>query len=192
MVSFYQKQHKFYSLYHLGKTLYEKNGFDEYPMAEYSTFVKAINLLSSKSLRIIDIGCGNGLLLKHIIQHSDKQITPYGIDFLNESISEAKFSVCPDFSSNFICINAKNYSFTGGYDLVLYDPSILKANDASMLFRRIKKSRSHYCILYSYSDVIKNRNITSVTYLLPTIDINNFMYNVESEYISLVMTDLRL
>ena len=106
MGQYYSIKHSFYSSYPQGKTEYERNGFDEYPELEYSMFIRAINNIPVTSLRVIDIGCGNGLLLKHIIQNSGKQIMPYGIDFIEESIEETKCQTLPNYKDNFICKNA--------------------------------------------------------------------------------------
>jgi SAM-dependent methyltransferase len=192
MDNYYSKQHEFYSSYYKGKTLFERNGFDEYPISEYCMFVQAINTLPYGSLRIIDIGCGNALLLQHIIENTQKKIIPFGIDFLSRSILEAKKCVLPEFAGNFLCINAAEYSFPHSFDLVLFDPSILKKDDSAVFFQRIIESKSHYCIIYCYNDVIKALKITDAMELLPPPSGNSIIRIEKSELMSLYLLDLNL
>ena len=192
MDSYYQKQHDFYTSYYKGKTIFERNGFDEYPIDEYSMFVQAINSLQDNSLKIIDIGCGNALLLKHIMQNSPKRIIPYGVDFLNESVVEAKSYILPKFANNFTCINAVSYFFPNSFDLVLFDPSILRKDDRDVFFQRIIESKSHYCIVYTYSDVIRALTLSNALALLSKTNIYSIIFSAESGQISLFLLDLSL
>lgn len=50
---------------------------------------------------ILDLGCGDGMLLHYILAHSPFHHIPYGIDFLEESIDQAKAAVLPEFADNF-------------------------------------------------------------------------------------------
>lgn len=67
VIDFYNDKYEFYLSYVCRKRCYERNGFDEYSVLEYSVFVQAINLLPimRAPVSIIDIGCGNVLLLKY-------------------------------------------------------------------------------------------------------------------------------
>lgn len=192
MDSYYQKQHDFYTSYYKGKTIFERNGFDEYPIGEYSMFVQAIDFLPDNYLKSIDIGCGNALLLKHVIEKTHKRIIPYGIDFLSKSINEAKSSVLPEFANNFLCINAANYFFPNSFDLVLFDPSILRKDDCDVFFQRIIESNSHYCIIYTYSDAIRALNLSNALALLSKTNVYSIIYSAESEQMSLFLLDLSL
>ena len=190
--NYYNKQHDFYSSYYKGKTIYERNGFDEYPIVEYSMFVNAIESLPEKTIKVIDIGCGNALLLKHIIKNTHKKVTPYGVDFLSKSIIEAKRDILPKFAGNFLCINAIDFVFLGSFDVVLFDPSILRKENRNVFFQRIMESKSHYCIVYTYSDVIIALNLSNALALLSKTNVNSIIYSAESEKMSLFVLDLSL
>lgn len=190
--NYYNKQHNFYSSYYKGKAIYERNGFDEYPIVEYSMFVNAIESLPEKTIKVIDIGCGNALLLKHIIQKTHKKVTPYGVDFLSKSIIEAERDILPKFADNFLCINAIDFVFLRSFDVVLFDPSILRKEDRNEFFQRIKESKSHYCIIYTYSDVIMALNLSNALALLSITNVNSIIYSSESEKMSLFVLDLSL
>ena len=105
MEQYYIEQYNFYLSYTVKQSEYERCGFDEYPHQEYDTIVMAIEKLNiiKNTLKITDIGCGNGLLLRHIWAHTRKRIIPFGVDFLHSSIIEAQNKILPQFSSNFSC-----------------------------------------------------------------------------------------
>ncbi|MCR5532440.1 MAG: class I SAM-dependent methyltransferase [Paludibacteraceae bacterium] len=191
MRKFYKTQYEFYSSYCLGKTIYERNGFDEYPETAYSIFISAIETLPEKSLTIIDIGCGNASLLKYIISYTKKKIIPFGVDFLSASIKEAQSYILPLFSNNFLCVNAIDYIWKRSFDIVLFDPSILAKDDINTFFQRIKLSKSHYCIVYVYSDAIRMLKIANIVEILPSfVSDKNILYVTQTEQISLVLFHL--
>ena len=189
MDSFYSNRYDFYSLYPQGETVYERNGFDEYPINEYSMFVDAVETIPYDALKIIDIGCGNALLLKHIIRNSKKRIIPFGVDFIKESIFEAKSSVLPEFADNFFCIDAGSYVFQCSFDLVLFDLSILRKDDSDAFLLHIRESGSRYCIAFIYCDVISKLNLSNAAVLLPNSFFRYILYTVEAEQMSLIMMD---
>lgn len=189
MDSYYTIKHRFYSSYPQGKTEYERNGFDEYPVLEYSMFIRAINHIQINSLRVIDIGCGSGLLLKHIILNSGKEIIPYGIDFIEKSVEEAKSRTLPNFKDNFVCINAVLYEFNISFDLVLFDISLLKKEDSDLFLERAKNKGNHYCIVYLYADVMKKMKVSNVADLIPSSQKQHIVYSATSEQISLALMD---
>lgn len=191
MDSYYSKKHKFYSSYPQGKTEYERNGFDEYPVLEYSNFIRAINYIQINPLTVVDIGCGNGLLLKHIIQNSGKQIIPYGIDFIEESIDEAKYRTLPDFKENFSCTNAVSYDFQKSFDLVLFDVSLLKKEDSDAFLERIQINGIPYCIVYLYADVMEIMQISNVADLIPSSQKKHIVYSTTTEKISLLLMNFK-
>jgi SAM-dependent methyltransferase len=54
---------------------------------------------------LLDLGCGDGMLLRHLIAHSSFQHVPYGMDFLEESIEQARACILPEFADNFLVGN---------------------------------------------------------------------------------------
>jgi SAM-dependent methyltransferase len=49
---------------------------------------------------VLDLGCGNGMLLRFLRRNCPCDLTPHGVDFLPESIREARQQVLPDFAGN--------------------------------------------------------------------------------------------
>src|SRR3972149_4052303 len=54
---------------------------------------------------ILDLGCGNGLLLKTLRAQCRYDLVPFGADFLEESIAEARDEILPAFRNNFVQSN---------------------------------------------------------------------------------------
>lgn len=65
--------------------------------------------LFDKDGDILDLGCGNGGLLDFLISNLPVRVCPYGVDFLEESIQEAKDAILPEFSANFIASNVDEF-----------------------------------------------------------------------------------
>lgn len=189
MKQFYIDQYKFYFSYTKKQNEYERCGFNKYPHQEYNTIVKAIEKINIPKdiLKIIDIGCGNGLLLRHICMYSNKKVIPYGIDFLSASIKEARQKIHPQYPFNFSCLSAMDYKLQEKFDVVLLDPCILKVEDRTEYFRRIKKAQIPYCILYTYADVLRNLNCKNVNDLLYSCCpfAHNLLFTINTQRISL-------
>ncbi len=67
---------------------------------------KAIN----QSGTILDIGCGNGFLLRCLQEWQSHELIPYGIDTNPNFIEQAKTIVFPDFENNFSVLSSENIS----------------------------------------------------------------------------------
>ena len=74
------------------------NGFAKPPILSYLSLLPLID----KSGSILDIGSGNCMLLKFIMEFSEHNIIPYGIDTNPEAIKYAVEEVLPEFSDNFL------------------------------------------------------------------------------------------
>lgn len=195
VIDFYNDKYEFYLSYVCRKRCYERNGFDEYPVLEYSVFVQAINLLPimRAPVSIIDIGCGNALLLKHLYDELLFSMIPYGVDFLYESILEAKEQVFPCFSNNFICKNIRDFILPINLDIIIFDPSLLMPLDRWLFINQMIMAHSHYCFLYTYSDVLVHENISNVLDLIsPYVKYieNGILLKNQTNHISLVVVDL--
>ena len=70
---------------------------DEAQILAYEAFLSPFD----RDGDVLDLGCGNGALLRFLLSHLSVKISPYGVDFLEESIQEAKTVILPDFSDNF-------------------------------------------------------------------------------------------
>ena len=89
-----------------------------------------------------------------------------------------------------MCVHAMDYVFSQ-YDLVLYDPSLFAEEDRDMLFQRIKKSQSSYCILYVYADVMKKFKNPHILDLVPSATLNSVQLEKSTEQMSLVLMSLK-
>lgn len=192
---FYKDRYEFYLSYVSKKHCYERNGFDEYPICEYSVFAQVINLLTitRRPVSIIDVGCGNALLLKYLYDKLLFPIIPYGVDFLYESISEAKEEVFPCFSNNFICENIRNFTLPDYLDIIIFDPSLLLPIDRQLFLNQMIMAHSHYCILYTYSDVLAHEHLSHVLELISSSEKNiekGVLFKKQTNQISLVAIDL--
>jgi SAM-dependent methyltransferase len=167
MNDFYQDRHNFYqnSYWNIQrKNILIPNGFTVYPNKEYNYFVSIIDNLNKKAkCTIIDICCGNGLLLKHLIENCHSQIIPYGIDFLDKSINQAKTVLHQNFSNNFFVSNAINFDFSEHFfDFVLIDPYHFEDKDLKRLLQILIEQTSNCIVFYTYADILMQNKFKSV------------------------------
>ncbi len=65
-----------------GSDILRPNGFDAYPDEIYDFFLGLVD----REGRVIDLGCGNGLMLRHLVTKSKYKLVPYVVDFIEASI----------------------------------------------------------------------------------------------------------
>ncbi|NVO08673.1 MAG: class I SAM-dependent methyltransferase [Bacteroidales bacterium] len=167
MENFYGNSYNFYSQsYWKNKynNLLTPNGFTYYPNAEYNYLVRIIDDLNNQyKCNIMDVCCGNGLLLKHLMEHCRSQIIPFGIDFIKPSIKQAVKVVHPNYRNNFFLSNAIEFDFsTNVFDFILLDPYHFTNQDLTRLLQTLIKQVSNSVIFYTYADVLINNNFKSV------------------------------
>jgi len=127
------------------------NGFQFYPSEIYDQFA----LLMTRAGKVLDLGCGNGLLLKHLVRKSRNRLIPYGVDFLKKSITEAKKVVLPKCQENFTLCNFLQFDFAGApFDYILLDPDDVHPFDWKIFLKRVALSLSSkgIIIFYTYAD----------------------------------------
>lgn len=71
---------------------------------------EAFSSLFDRGGDVLDLGCGNGALLRFLLSRLSVKIYPYGVDFLEESIQEAKTVVLSDFSDNFFASSIDDFN----------------------------------------------------------------------------------
>lgn len=137
-----------------GSDLLRPNGFREYPEEIYDTFLSLIN----HDGVVIDLGCGNGLLLRHLVTRSRYRLTPYGVDFLEESIRQARSIVLPEYADNFKVANIADLNLgRNTYDFIFFDPYTVYPGD----LERVVEGLIEACrpggriIFYTYRDVLR-------------------------------------
>lgn len=101
--------------------------------------------------KIIDFGCGNGMMLKFIVLHTKYKLIPYGVDFLPESIKQAKTKIFPEFKKNFECMNIHDYDFAqGAFHYILTNPAYLYEDDWNRFYKKCMRNLNYggHLILY--------------------------------------------
>ena len=78
--------------------------------------------------KILDLWCGNGLLLKLIQKKSPFPLTPYGIDFLEKSILQAK-TLFQEYRENFQVKNIAEFQSENTFNYILLAPGYVRLND---------------------------------------------------------------
>jgi len=63
----------------------EMNGYSNVPIGPY---LSTLPLIDGNG-KIIDSGCGNGMLLKFLIEFSGHSLIPFGIDLNEKAIAQA-------------------------------------------------------------------------------------------------------
>jgi SAM-dependent methyltransferase len=58
---------------------------------------------------VLDLGCGDGTLLRWLVAASQGALVPYGVDFLPESIEAARFDAEPDHRDHFVVADATEF-----------------------------------------------------------------------------------
>lgn len=158
------------------------NGFIKYPNIEYSLIFEAFKTVYQNESKIVDLGCGTGLLLNHIIDNHSNPLIPYGIDFIEQSIDIAQH-VFEEFRNNFFISNAadiESVNIDFNDSIVLLDPYHYLRSD---LYKIIRYCKSFGCsvLLYTYSDVL---------IMLEIDDIKSFVKDLEFQCIYSLKHDL--
>lgn len=117
-----------------------------------------LDIVGNEHWRVLDLGCGNGALVKSI-RHIKPKITPAGVDIDSMRISHSHL-LLPEFASNFLVGNiiTKKEIWTTGEKriLALLMPGRLLevgSSDAA----RFKEKLDQYCekiIIYAYDDLL--------------------------------------
>ncbi len=137
-----------------GTNLYLPNGFQNLPETIYRAFVSEID----KNGKVLDLGCGNGLMLKYLMVTSGYKLIPYGVDFMDLSIKQAKEILHPQYKNNFTVGNVINYSFNKGpFDFIFVPLHHIHSNDRKEYLNKIKKNcqRNGKIIFYEYADSLR-------------------------------------
>ncbi|MBO3799975.1 MAG: class I SAM-dependent methyltransferase [Candidatus Brockarchaeota archaeon] len=73
---------------------------------------------------VIDLGCGNGLMLRRLVTRSSYKLIPYGVDFIEESIKQAIEVILPMYAGNFAVTNIVVVDLgINFFDFIFFDPS---------------------------------------------------------------------
>jgi 2-polyprenyl-3-methyl-5-hydroxy-6-metoxy-1,4-benzoquinol methylase len=137
-----------------GSDIFRPNGFSEYPKEVYDVFLSLID----HDGRVIDLGCGNGLMLRHIMTRSKHKLIPYGVDFIEESIKQAKEVILPAYAENFKVVNIVDIDLgVSTFDFIFFDPYHVHSDDMSSMIDKLLKAckPGGRIVFYTYKDVLK-------------------------------------
>ena len=137
----------------------ELNGYSEPPVGPYISTLPLVN----KNGKIIDLGCGNGMLLKFLIEFSNQQLIPYGIDLNQLSLNKAK-EFFPNQKDNFKIFDVNKYNFEEGpFDIIITNPFYTKPNIRQFTEKCLQNLNPGGRIIYRiHDDVILKNNITDL------------------------------
>lgn len=134
--------------------LWEDNGFSTYQGMEESHLpvLKAINdlMIEEDAKNILDLGCGNGYLLKKT------GLLSFGIDLKEDAITHAK-ELMSDYNDNFIVGNILEYNWDRlehPFDIVVISPARLKefSNEDKETVKKQLIKHAKRVVIEAYSD----------------------------------------
>ena len=98
----------------------EMNGYSDIPIKAYFSTLPLID----RDGHVADLGCGNGMLLKFIMNFSGHLLVPYGIDVNEKAVREAKEAILPaDYADNFRVCDVMDYDFREGpFEIIISNP----------------------------------------------------------------------
>lgn len=140
-----------------GTNLYRPNGFDSLPENIYKAFAAEID----KNGKVLDLGCGNGLMLQYLMFSSGYKLIPYGVDFMESSIKQAKEILHPQYATHFVAGNVTNYSFDDKpFDFIFATIHHIHPDDRAKHLKKIREGcqKNGKVIFYEYADVLRAEN----------------------------------
>ena len=140
-----------------------ENGFSSIEsMDSYHTPIVKLSkeTISSEGGKILDLGCGNGFLLKRI-KEINSSVIPYGVE-LNEKVAESARNLQEEFQDNFFSGNLIDapsiFPENLKFELVIIMPGRLleeKDNEKKKYFLNWLKGSSKNILAYAYGDWIE-------------------------------------
>jgi methyltransferase family protein len=140
---------------------YSDNGFpsvEEMHAAHQPIVALATAVLSSAGGNIVDLGCGNGMLLKKIHEVKPASV-PFGIDVTPSRIEHAR-ELNPQFAANFVCGDLfdcdRIWPDGRRYALVILMPGRLLEVGSGRATKLKERIRAHgdQVLAYAYDDWI--------------------------------------
>jgi hypothetical protein len=140
---------------------YADNGFrskDDMDLSHEPIVKLAAETLSQATGDVLDLGCGNGLLLKKICQPNGNLI-PWGVDVSGDNIAHARL-LAPQFSDNFVLSNIFDDCAVWSKDrefqlviLMLGRLTEVAEEQTEKLLRSIKENARNL-LVYAYDDYV--------------------------------------
>ncbi|MBO3754754.1 MAG: class I SAM-dependent methyltransferase [Candidatus Brockarchaeota archaeon] len=149
-----------------GSDVFRPNGFFKYPCEIYNVF---LNLIDHDG-NVIDLGCGNGLILRHLVTRSSYKLIPYGVDFIEESIKQAREVILSMHAGNFTVANIVDIDLgINFFDFIFFDPYDVHPDDVESMIDKLLKAckPGGKIVFYTYDDVLRGLKLEWVGNLLP-------------------------
>jgi len=127
---------------------------------EIEAILYSLSLLGDKNINILEIGCGNGVLLD--ILHKNGYKNCVGIDFLEEFVGLARSRKLP-FKIELGDIRSLKFQ-DESFDVVISERVIINLKDKAHQFqafgeiRRVLRSSGHLVLFEAYEDALDNIN----------------------------------
>jgi len=157
--SYYANRHQSYMRMYWeqndGTDIYSPNGYRDEPTWICDCFCEQI----THNGKVIDLGCGNGLMLKYLMEHTQFTLIPYGVDLLEPSIRQARNIIHPEYKSHFIVCNVADYEYEDApFDFIFANPHYIYAGDMAEFLHNVLNACADggRVIFYTYSDVLKH------------------------------------
>lgn len=149
-----QKFMKMYWKDNDGTDIFLPNGFHGNPGKIYSYFCEQI----THDGKVLDLGCGNGLMLRYLMARTPFKLIPYGVDLLKPSIRQAREVIHPKYKKHFIQGNIIDYKYRNApFDFIFVSPRDICPTDMSQFIQDVVSACSNggRLIFYAYQDVLR-------------------------------------
>jgi|GEM_PF-1488335 len=101
---------------HFSKNL---NGYEGVPHNFYGSTLPLIDRPGD----IMDLGCGNGMLLRFLMEFSGQKLIPHGVDINIHALMQAKEKILKKYSNNFSFGRIENYDLKNqAFDILIANP----------------------------------------------------------------------
>jgi len=139
----------------------DMNGYSKAP---YGAYLSTLSLID-RGGKIVDLGSGNGMLLKFLMEFSGKNLIPYGIDVNKRAIKKAK-SLISEYSANFQITPLQDFQYDNApYDIIITNPFYSKQTMSFSNMLKTKLSPNGKIIYRLHNDVLERNSINSVNRL---------------------------
>ncbi|MFC1716716.1 class I SAM-dependent methyltransferase [Candidatus Poribacteria bacterium] len=138
-----------------GTDIYRPNGYRDEPGKLFDHFCEQI----THDGKVVDLGCGNGLMLRYLMEHTSFTLIPYGVEFLEPSIRQAREIIHPEYKPHFIVCNIVDYEYKDApFDFVFANPHYIHPEDmAGFLYSVLSNcADGGRVVFYTYHDALEH------------------------------------
>jgi len=119
-----------------GHHLFQENGYNSPPISLYESFLAVID----RPGKILELGCGNGLLLRFLCDNSAHLHNPFGVDCSPHLIHRARTEIFPDLQDQFQVADILTYDFAEApFALIITNPLYADQGYREQIDGRIQK-----------------------------------------------------